>query len=931
MRFTYPRYVGKDRGPGFHPSGVDRSVFDWAETKALGSIPQVPHTLAYIDGSYGIVNEAGVSLGESTCGSKLVSAPLYAGGKALFEIAELGRVALERARTAREAIRVIGDLAVAHGYYSCEWEGSFAQLEGGEAYTVTDEREAWVMHVSPDDTGASAVWVARRVPDDHVAVVTNGFTIRELPPQPPAGGEKAAAVTPKLAQQQQGSASATSITSGPGSGESELAVADPDVWMMSRNIYEVAVRAGLWSGNATKDGPLDFKAHYGLRASPYKDPYIARRSWRVMSLAAPSLRLAGNLTTFDLPFSVRPDKPLTLGQVKAMHRDHFEGTPYDTTQGLAAGPFGNPNRYDAYEGLTSAAQSKLAQKALAGAQPYAGSNTPGVPTEGFLRAQGTSAAPTGLFGEGPGADPLGIDRAMGLPPSFEDIQTAHFERTLSLFRTSYTVITELRPTPEGRALGGGAYGGKPSGNASSSSPSSSSSPAPAPARAPVPALPRDIAYRTWMAPHQAKTSVFMPLYATDPAQPAQALRQGSLYRFDQSSTWWVFCAVSNYAERAWRFIVRDIEAEQARIEGDIAEEVARAEEAALAVLIPHARGLLPGLAAAAAPAVPALSSTTSTSSSSSGAVISPEYVAARAKAQALLGSTGQALAARVHTDWWALFFHLLGRFHDGYRLDEPHNPEYTATPLFYPTWWLRAVRFWRHNADDRAAKAVERDASFWPASPEACSPPSSGVPGASSAAAAAAKSAQQAEAVASARGEVIPSVCKCPPGASGVAGDSALMGLGLGLGSAAAEQKRIAAEAEAAAAAAASEVEPAPAAAPAPAETRTKKQQKVPTGAASVQRPDDEAKSPSSPSSSSTSSSAHKAAAAAAGQHPQTPQQQATAGPLVPPSETSSWAQLLMVSVLTASIFMAGYFLGTRSAAQEALPHGYEPLPVSIN
>jgi dipeptidase len=56
------------------------------------------------------------------------------------------------------------------------------QAESGETFSVTDKKEAWVFHMSPDDTGASAVWVAQRVPDDHIAVVANGFTIRYISP-----------------------------------------------------------------------------------------------------------------------------------------------------------------------------------------------------------------------------------------------------------------------------------------------------------------------------------------------------------------------------------------------------------------------------------------------------------------------------------------------------------------------------------------------------------------------------------------------------------------------------------------------------------------------------------------------------------------------------------------------------------------------------
>jgi dipeptidase len=79
------------------------------------------------------------------------------------------RIALERTKKAREAIQLMGDLAVELGYYSAEWVGGDeSRGEGGEALTVIDKDEAWVFHVTSDDTGASAVWVAQRVPDGEV-------------------------------------------------------------------------------------------------------------------------------------------------------------------------------------------------------------------------------------------------------------------------------------------------------------------------------------------------------------------------------------------------------------------------------------------------------------------------------------------------------------------------------------------------------------------------------------------------------------------------------------------------------------------------------------------------------------------------------------------------------------------------------------------
>ncbi len=136
----------------------------------------MPHTYALFEGRYGIINEHQVAIGESTCPSKLWAAPITAGGKARIEVKEMSVIALERSTSAREAIQIMGELSTTYGFYSSEWVGGDVSLgEGGEALTVIDKKEAWMFHVLPDDSGASAVWVAQRVPDDHVSNIEISF------------------------------------------------------------------------------------------------------------------------------------------------------------------------------------------------------------------------------------------------------------------------------------------------------------------------------------------------------------------------------------------------------------------------------------------------------------------------------------------------------------------------------------------------------------------------------------------------------------------------------------------------------------------------------------------------------------------------------------------------------------------------------------
>jgi dipeptidase len=175
-------------------------------------------------------------------------------------------------------------------------------VEGGEALTVIDPNEAWMFHIIPDDTGASAVWVAQRVPDDHISIVANGFVIREVDP-------------------------------------------NNEDFMFSANMWDVAHRKGWWSES---DGLLDFKTTFGaVRSRPN---YSNRRVWRILSLAAPSANLPADVDPEgdELPFSVKVDSKLAPADLMRYQRDHFEGTPYSTTEGLAGGPYGDPNRYEGF-------------------------------------------------------------------------------------------------------------------------------------------------------------------------------------------------------------------------------------------------------------------------------------------------------------------------------------------------------------------------------------------------------------------------------------------------------------------------------------------------------------------------------------------------------------------------------------------------------
>lgn len=290
------RIVTKDRGQGYNTADAPASV-------PLGFIPQAAHTYAYFDANYGIMNEHQVSIGECTDKAKVHPEPEP--GKRIFYSAELSRVALERSKTAREAVRLMGELIEKYGYYGT-----------GETLLVADPNEGWVMEMCGYDmNGTGGVWVAKRVPDDRFFVAANQFRIREVR-------------------------------------------TDADDMMFSANIFDVARQKGWWN---PADGALDFTRVYG--DGEFHHPYYSlRRVWRAQSLAAPSLDLpawAEGAFTRVYPFAVKPDRKLSLKDIFAIHRDNYEGTEFDLTKGLAAGPFGNPNRFEGQAESVADKEGKL--------------------------------------------------------------------------------------------------------------------------------------------------------------------------------------------------------------------------------------------------------------------------------------------------------------------------------------------------------------------------------------------------------------------------------------------------------------------------------------------------------------------------------------------------------------------------------------------
>ncbi|UCC85211.1 MAG: C69 family dipeptidase [Gemmatimonadota bacterium] len=235
-----------------------------------GEIPQVAETWKFMNAAYPIMNEHQLAIGETTTGGKRE----LKSSEGIIDAPELYRILLQRARTAREAIRIADELTKEYGYN--DW---------GECFTFADPQEVWFFEIlGPGRGKVGAVWAAVRIPDDEVAVSANSHRILELD------------------------------------------LSDPDRYMASENVFSLAEEMGWW--DAESGEPFRFAYAYASRSSLYS----RRREWRALSLLAPSLGLDPNAENF--PLSVKPDETVSVQEVLAIFRDTYEDTPYDMTRRL---------------------------------------------------------------------------------------------------------------------------------------------------------------------------------------------------------------------------------------------------------------------------------------------------------------------------------------------------------------------------------------------------------------------------------------------------------------------------------------------------------------------------------------------------------------------------------------------------------------------
>jgi len=266
--------------------------------KIIGEIPQAEETYTYFHTGYSQFNEHQLAIGESTCSQRSELNVSYIEGvtKQIMTIEQAQVFALQRCKTAREAIKLITSLVDTYGFLpSCG---------GAEALCIADPQEVWVLEVfsvgfdwEPGSGEPGAIWAARRVPDDHVTVIPNYVRIREIDPY------------------------------------------DPD-FMVSSNYKQVAIDRGWYDPGSGK--PFIWQEAY----APHIREGSLSRLYVIYSELAPNLKdlprrkISGYKGSSSLyrqgyegaafyPFSFKPEKKISVRDIIAFQRSVSEGTIYD--------------------------------------------------------------------------------------------------------------------------------------------------------------------------------------------------------------------------------------------------------------------------------------------------------------------------------------------------------------------------------------------------------------------------------------------------------------------------------------------------------------------------------------------------------------------------------------------------------------------------
>ena len=269
---------------GTYKKGTLLDIYEWDTGKYLGQIEQARQTYNVI----GNMNEFQVTIGETTFGGR----PELVDTTGIIDYGSLIYLGLQRSRTAREAIKVMTELVQEYGYYS-----------SGESFTIADPDEIWIMEMIGKGPGVKgAVWVAVRVPDDCISAHANHSRIHTFD------------------------------------------MNDKDNCMYSSDVISFAREKGYFDG-LNKDfsfsrayAPMDFGA---VR-------YCEARVWSYFNMFTDRgnefLPYIEGKTSEPMPLFIKPNRKISVQDVKNAMRDHYEGTPLDISKDFGAGPYHAPYR-----------------------------------------------------------------------------------------------------------------------------------------------------------------------------------------------------------------------------------------------------------------------------------------------------------------------------------------------------------------------------------------------------------------------------------------------------------------------------------------------------------------------------------------------------------------------------------------------------------
>lgn len=299
-----------------YEKGAMREVYDWDTGRPQGSIPQVAHTYSVV----GNTNEHQVTIGETTWG----------GREALWDTVgidygSLIYIALERSKTAREAIEWFITLVNEYGYAS-----------EGESFSFGDPNEVWIMDLigkGPGKKGAN--WVAVRIPDDAIAAHANQARITKLPI-----GRKVK-VSAAVAKEQKRL-------------EKKLNCVCNGDWMWDKNLIAFAREKGFFTG-ADKDfsyqaayNPFDFSGLYVCEARVWSffNHFSTEMDKYFDYATGATFRATGGKDEGEhMPLWIIPNRKVSVQDIKECMRDEYKGTSLDITQGTDAGPWNSKLRF----------------------------------------------------------------------------------------------------------------------------------------------------------------------------------------------------------------------------------------------------------------------------------------------------------------------------------------------------------------------------------------------------------------------------------------------------------------------------------------------------------------------------------------------------------------------------------------------------------